>query len=332
MIKTVFSGIQPTSKIHIGNYFGAINNWVNLQKNEDYTNIYCVVDMHAITVFQDPLQLRDNSINTIITLMACGIDINKSLIFLQSTNHYHSELTWILNCIARVGWLSRMTQFKDKAGKNKEKSSVGLYVYPVLQAADVLLYNSDYVPVGQDQKQHVELIRDIAIRFNNDYGKTFNIPEPLISNNNSRILSLQDGSKKMSKSGDEISKINIFDSKDDIVRKISKAKTDSFAMPSNLNELKDRYEIDNLINIFSLCSSLPKNKVIEQYVGKGYAQFKQDLSEVIINYFDPIRNKYDELLSDQLDIVTFIEKSAKQSISLTSNFIKNIRQKIGFLL
>src|SRR6056300_1026827 len=250
--KLVFSGVQPTGSLHLGNYLGALKNFVDLQKNNEC--IYCVVDLHAITVFQDPKQLRDNILETTAAFLASGLDHKKSIIFNQSSVSGHAELAWILNCVARIGWLNRMTQFKDKAGKDREKASVGLYIYPNLMAADILLYKATHVPVGADQKQHLELSRDIAQKFNKDFNckNFFPIPEPLISKNISRIMSLRDGTKKMSKSEEsDYSRINLKDSADEINKKIKKAKSDSEPIPNNLKLLEKKPEALNLLTIYS---------------------------------------------------------------------------------
>src|SRR6056300_1179339 len=236
--KLVFSGVQPTGSLHLGNYLGALKNFVDLQNNNEC--IYCVVDLHAITVFQDPKELRDNILETTAAFLASGLDHKKSIIFNQSSVSGHAELAWILNCVARMGWLNRMTQFKEKAGKDREKASVGLYVYPNLMAADILLYQATHVPVGEDQKQHLELARDIAQKFNNDFGAEgfFPLPEPLIQGPATRVMSLRDGTKKMSKSDpSDLSRITMLDSADDIARKIRKAKTDPDALPETADEL-----------------------------------------------------------------------------------------------
>ena len=255
----VFSGVQPTGNLHLGNYLGAIKNFVSLQKKMEC--IYCIVDLHAITVFQDPNELKKNILDTTAGFVACGLDFKKSIIFNQSSVSGHSELAWILNCVSRVGWMNRMTQFKEKAGKNKENASVGLYVYPNLMAADILLYKATHVPVGDDQKQHLELTRDIAKKFNNDFKVNFfPIPEPLIQKNISRVMSLRDGMKKMSKSEDsDYSRIDLQDSEDEIIKKIKKAKTDSLPIPAKLDDLKNKPEALNLLNIYSSLT----NKSIE---------------------------------------------------------------------
>jgi len=250
--KLVFSGVQPTGNLHLGNYLGALKNFVLLQKEMDC--IYCVVDLHAITVFQDPKKLKNNILETTASFLASGLNADKSIIFNQSSVSGHAELAWILNCISRIGWLNRMTQFKDKAGSDKEKASVGLYIYPNLMAADILLYRSTHVPVGADQKQHLELTRDIAQKFNSDFNceNFFPLPEPLIQKKISRVMSLRDGNKKMSKSEEsDYSRINLKDSEDEIVKKIKKAKTDSAPIPDNEKALYQRQEALNLLNIYA---------------------------------------------------------------------------------
>ena len=251
-VKKIFSGVQPTGNLHLGNYIGAIKNFVDLQ-NENNECIFCVVDLHAVTVKQDPKILKQNIRETAATFLACGINPKKSIIFNQSSVSAHSEVSWLLSCVARMGWLNRMTQFKEKAGKDKEKASVGLYIYPILMAADILLYDATHVPVGEDQKQHLELARDISKKFNTDFDAPdfFKIPEPLIQKNFARIMSLKDGNKKMSKSDpSELSRINLTDTESEIINKIKKAKTDNSLFPTNGNNLKSRPEIENLIVIY----------------------------------------------------------------------------------
>ena len=255
MGKKIFSGVQPTGNLHLGNYLGAIKNFVELNNESENQCVFCVVDLHAITVSQEPKELRNNIRETVATFIASGIDPKRSIIFNQSQVSAHSEAAWILSCVARMGWLNRMTQFKEKAGKDKEKASIGLYSYPVLMAADILLYDATHVPVGDDQKQHLELCRDIAQKFNNDYAvdNFLKVPEPLIQKEFSRIMSLKDGAKKMSKSElSDLSRINLTDKEDQIVNKIKKAKTDTLPMPSSLEELKERPEAKNLIMILML--------------------------------------------------------------------------------
>ena len=297
--KLVFSGVQPTGSLHLGNYLGALKNFVDLQKNNEC--IYCVVDLHAITVFQDPIELRDNILETTAAFLASGLDHKKSIIFNQSSVSGHAELAWILNCVARIGWLNRMTQFKDKAGKDREKASVGLYIYPNLMAADILLYKSTHVPVGADQKQHLELCRDIAQRFNNDFKKNiFPIPEPLIQKNISRVMSLRDGTKKMSKSDESsYSRIDLKDSADEIVKKIKKAKSDSLPIPESLSELDSKPEALNLLNIYSDLNKSTLEKTLNEMKGKDYSYLKNKLSEILIEIICPIGKKITQFLDDK---------------------------------
>ena len=274
--KLVFSGVQPTGNLHLGNYLGALKNFVSLQK--EMNCIYCVVDLHAITVFQKPNELRNNVLETVASFLAAGLDPDKSIIFNQSSVSGHAELAWILNCVSRIGWLNRMTQFKDKAGSDREKASVGLYIYPNLMASDILLYKATHVPVGSDQKQHLELSRDIAQKFNNDFNckDFFPLPEPLIPKNVSRIMSLRDGTKKMSKSEEsDYSRINLKDSGDEINKKIKKAKSDSNQIPDNLKELETKPEALNLLNIYSEISK-SLEKVLKEMSGKEYSYLKKN--------------------------------------------------------
>jgi len=283
----VFSGVQPTGNLHLGNYLGAIVRFVDLQ--EDHECIYCVVDMHAITVWQDPEELTRNIREVTAAFIAAGIDPEKQIIFNQSRVSGHAELAWVFNCVARIGWLNRMTQFKEKAGKNREKASVGLYDYPVLMAADILLYHADKVPVGEDQKQHLELTRDIAQKFNNDYAQRirqlglgeefFPLPEPVITGPATRVMSLKDGTKKMSKSDpSDLSRINLSDDADAIARKIRKAKTDPEPLPESVEGLKERPEAANLVGIYAALAGIPKEKVLEEFGGRGFADFKPALA------------------------------------------------------
>jgi len=327
--KLVFSGVQPTGRLHLGNYLGALKNFVALQKETEC--IYCVVDLHAITIFQDPKELRNNILETTAGFLATGLDNKKSIIFNQSSVSGHSELAWILNCVARVGWLNRMTQFKDKAGKDKEKASVGLYVYPNLMAADILLYKATHVPVGADQKQHLELCRDVAQKFNNDFKKNiFPLPEPLIQKNISRIMSLRDGTKKMSKSDEsDYSRIDLKDSADDIIKKIKKAKSDSSSIPDNLNDLEKKPEALNLINIYSDLTNNPLEKTLNELKGKEYSHLKNKLSEVLVETVCPVGKKIRELLDDK----TYLEKVLKEGTEKARNIaeynLKEIRNAVG---
>ena len=277
MSKKIFSGVQPTGNLHLGNYLGAIKNFVELGNDRNNHCIYCVVDLHAITVKQDPKLLTENIRETVATFVASGIDPEKNIIFNQSRVSAHAEAAWIFSCVARMGWLNRMTQFKEKAGKDKEKASVGLYSYPVLMAADILLYDATHVPVGEDQKQHLELSRDIAQKFNNDFQQEnfLKIPEPLIQKEFSRIMSLRDGTKKMSKSEvSDLSRINLTDNKDAIISKIKKAKTDPLPLPAHVDELNDRAEAKNLLSIYSSLQDVTLEKSVNEFSGKNFSEFK----------------------------------------------------------
>ena len=331
--KIVFSGVQPTGALHLGNYLGAIKNFVNLQYDHDC--LYCIVDLHAITTWQNPDELKANIIDVVSVYLASGIDPNKSTIFVQSTVPQHSELAWIFNCITRIGWLNRMTQFKEKAGKNRENVSSGLYIYPNLMASDILLYFSDLVPVGDDQKQHLELTRDIAQKFNNDYSdfggdNFFPIPEPLILENSSRVMSLRDGTKKMSKSDlSSLSRIEFKDSNDMIIKKIAKAKTDPLAMPERMEELEARPEVFNLLSIFSSLSDLNISNVLNDYSGRQLSQFKRDLSDIIIMVIEPIRNELIKLNKDHIYLKDIMNKGTEEAIGRSEVNMKKIKNILG---
>ena len=329
--KLVFSGVQPTGSLHLGNYLGALKNFVDLQKNNEC--IYCVVDLHAITVFQDPKELRDNILETTAAFLASGLDHKKSIIFNQSSVSGHAELAWILNCVARIGWLNRMTQFKDKAGKDREKASVGLYIYPNLMAADILLYKSTHVPVGADQKQHLELCRDIAQRFNNDFKKNiFPIPEPLIQKNISRVMSLRDGTKKMSKSDESsYSRIDLKDSADEIVKKIKKAKSDSLPIPESLSELDSKPEALNLLNIYSDLNKSTLEKTLNEMKGKDYSYLKNKLSEILIEIICPIGKKITQFLDDKNFLEKVINEGSEKASKIAQKNLKEIKNTVGFL-
>ena len=329
--KLVFSGVQPTGSLHLGNYLGALKNFVDLQKNNEC--IYCVVDLHAITVFQDPIELRDNILETTAAFLASGLDHKKSIIFNQSSVSGHAELAWILNCVARIGWLNRMTQFKDKAGKDREKASVGLYIYPNLMAADILLYKSTHVPVGADQKQHLELCRDIAQRFNNDFKKNiFPIPEPLIQKNISRVMSLRDGIKKMSKSDESsYSRIDLKDSADEIVKKIKKAKSDSLPIPESLSELDSKPEALNLLNIYSDLNKSTLEKTLNEMKGKDYSYLKNKLSEILIEIICPIGKKITQFLDDKTFLEKVINEGSEKANKIAQKNLKEIKNTVGFL-
>ena len=333
MKKKIFSGVQPTGNLHLGNYLGAIKNFVSLSNDDENECIFCVVDLHAITVSQDPSILRENIRETVATFIASGIDPKKSIIFNQSQVSAHSEAAWILSCIARMGWLNRMTQFKEKAGKDKEKASVGLYSYPILMAADILLYDSTHVPVGNDQKQHLELCRDIAQKFNNDYkvDDFFKVPEPLIQKEFSRIMSLKDGSKKMSKSElSDLSRINLTDEKDQILNKIKKAKTDSLPIPSTLKELNSRPEARNLIGIYSSLANSTLENSIQDFTGKNFSEFKDKLSQILIDKIGPISNEIKRLLKDKRYLDKILDDGCKKADTIASTKVKKIHDIVGF--
>ena len=333
MSKKIFSGVQPTGNLHLGNYLGAIKNFVDLNNDNDNECIFCVVDLHAITVKQNPKELKNNIRETVATFIASGIDPKKSIIFNQSKVPAHAEGAWILSCIARMGWLNRMTQFKEKAGKDKEKASVGLYSYPVLMAADILLYDATHVPVGDDQKQHLELCRDIAQKFNNDFEKEnfLQVPQPLIQKEFSRIMSLKYGSKKMSKSEiSDLSRINLTDNKGQIINKIKKAKTDPLPMPKTTKELEDRLEAKNLIGIYASLTNSTLEKSVESFVGKNFSEFKEKLSEVLVNKIEPISREIKKLLDDQIYLDNILLDGAERANSIASKKIKNIKEIVGF--
>ena len=333
MAKKIFSGVQPTCNLHIGNYLGAIKNFVDLNNDNQNKCVFCVVDLHAITVAQDPKILRNNIRETVATFIASGIDPKKSIIFNQSQVGAHSEAAWILSCVARMGWLNRMTQFKEKAGKDKEKASVGLYSYPILMAADILIYDTTHVPVGNDQKQHLELCRDIAQKFNNDFGVNdfFKVPEPLIQKDFSRIMSLKDGLKKMSKSElSDLSRINLTDDEDQIVNKIKKAKTDTLPMPSTIQDLNERPEAKNLIGIYSSLKNSTLEKTIQEFSGKNFSEFKEDLSQITIEKISPISKEIKKLLSDQSYLDKILVEGSKKADEIASKKIKKIHDIMGF--
>ena len=333
MVKKIFSGVQPTGNLHLGNYLGAIKNFVQLNNDIENECIFCVVDLHAITVKQDPKELKNNILETVATFIASGIDPKKSIIFNQSKVSAHSELAWILSCIARMGWLNRMTQFKEKAGKDKEKASIGLYSYPVLMAADILLYDASHVPVGDDQKQHLELCRDIAQKFNNDFETTdfFKIPEPLIQKEFSRIMSLKDGLKKMSKSElSDLSRINLTDKEDQIVNKIKKAKTDTLPIPSSIEELKERPEAKNLLSIFSSMSETTLEKSIQEFSGKSFSHFKESLTQILVDKITPISNEIEKLLNEKHYLDEILSEGSKKADITASKKIEKIHKIVGF--
>jgi tryptophanyl-tRNA synthetase len=333
MSKKIFSGVQPTGNLHLGNYLGAIKNFVELNNDGANQCIFCVVDLHAITVKQDPKELKKNIRETVATFIASGIDPKKSIIFNQSGVAAHSEGAWILSCVARMGWLNRMTQFKEKAGKDKEKASIGLYSYPVLMASDILLYDATHVPVGDDQKQHLELCRDIAQKFNNDFGveEFLKVPEPLIQKEFSRIMSLKDGSKKMSKSElSDLSRINLTDDKDQIINKIKKAKTDPLPMPKDVKELEKRPEAQNLLGIYTSLNSSTLETSIAKFAGKNFSEFKDELSETLVDKIMPISDEIKKLLKDQFYLDSILLDGVEKANKIASKKIKNIKEIVGF--
>jgi len=333
MKKKIFSGVQPTGNLHLGNYLGAIKNFVELQNEKNNECVYCVVDLHAITVKQDSNILKDNIRETTATFLASGLDYKKSIIFNQSLVPAHSECSWILGCIARMGWLNRMTQFKEKAGKDKEKASVGLYIYPILMAADILLYDSTHVPVGEDQKQHLELSRDIAQKFNLDFNATgfLKAPEPLIQKNFARIMSLKDGTKKMSKSDpSDLSRINLTDKKDEIVNKIKKAKTDNLALPSDDKKLNERPEVENLLGIYSSLNNQSLSDSINEFGGKNFSEFKQKLSDLVVEKISPISDEINKLKKDNNFIDKILENGAEKADKIASRKVGEMKKIIGF--
>ncbi|MDC1010980.1 tryptophan--tRNA ligase [Candidatus Pelagibacter sp.] len=333
MNKKIFSGVQPTGNLHLGNYLGAIKNFVELNNNKDNECIFCVVDLHAITVKQDPKKLKRNIRETTATFIASGIDPNKSIIFNQSMVSAHSECAWILGCVSKIGWLNRMTQFKEKAGKDKEKASIGLYSYPVLMAADILLYDATHVPVGNDQKQHLELCRDIAQKFNYDFNAEdfLKVPEPLIQKQFSRIMSLKDGLKKMSKSDpSDLSRINLTDEKDEILNKIKKAKTDPMPMPINVKNLIERPEAENLLGIYSSLKDQNLEDSINEFKEKQFSVFKEKLSEILIEKIDPISREIKKLLNDEKYLDEILLKGSEKANEIALKKIREIKELVGF--
>ena len=330
--KLIFSGVQPTGNLHLGNYLGALKNFVSLQK--ETSCIYCVVDLHAITTFQNPTELKNNILETTAGFLATGLNPNQSIIFNQSSVSCHAELAWIFNCVSRIGWLNRMTQFKDKAGSDKEKASVGLYIYPNLMAADILLYKATHVPVGADQKQHLELSRDIAHKFNKDFRCEgfFPLPEPLILKNISRVMSLRDGTKKMSKSEEsDYSRINLKDNADEIVKKIKKAKSDSDSIPDDLKSLEKKPEAQNLLNIYSDLSKNTLEKVLKEMAGKEYSYIKNKLADLLVSEICPVGKEIDRLMKDKEYLVEILKKGTEKASIIAEENLKNVRDKVGLI-
>lgn len=325
--KIIFSGAQPSGKLSIGNYIGALKNWVELQN--DYNCFYCVVDMHAITVKQDPAELRRRTLETLAVYMACGIDPEKVTLFVQSHVSAHAELAWVLGCSTMFGELSRMTQFKDKSRKYAQNINAGLFTYPVLMAADILLYNADLVPVGIDQKQHIELARDIADRFNSTYSPTFTVPEPYIASVGTKIMSLQDPTKKMSKSDPNPSaNINILDTKDEIIKKFKKAVTDSEAL---VKYDPERPGIANLMSIYSVFTGKSFAEIESEFDGKGYGDFKLAVGEACADALSVIREKYDALIADKAYLEAVMKNGSEKAARVAYKTLSKVYRKVGFL-
>ena len=336
-----FSGIQPSGKLHLGNYLGAMKNWVKLQ--ESMSCIYCVVDLHAITVWQEPAELAQSTREVTAACIAAGIDPKRPILFNQSRVSVHAELAWVFNCVARIGWLNRMTQFKDKAGKNRENASVGLFVYPDLMAADILAYRATHVPVGEDQKQHLELARDIAQKFNNDFGPSireagfedgafFPLPEPVIMGPATRVMSLRDGTKKMSKSEpSDMSRINMTDDADTIAKKIGRAKTDPHPLPTTEAELEARPEADNLVGIYAALAYTSKAQVLAEFGGGQFSTFKKALVEVAVEKLTPVNAEMNRLLADPAEIDRILAEGARKAQAIAAPIVAQVKDIVGFL-
>jgi tryptophanyl-tRNA synthetase len=336
----VFSGMQPTHTLHLGNYLGAMVNWIAMQ--ETHSCIYCVVDLHAITIFQDPKELRENIREVTAAYLACGLDPKRSIIFNQSQVPEHAELAWVFNCVARLGWLNRMTQFKEKAGKDRENASVGLYAYPNLMAADILAYKGTHVPVGEDQKQHLELARDIAQKFNNDFAEEiaarghgdafFPLPEPMITGPATRVMSLRDGAKKMSKSdASDYSRINLTDDTGAIAQKLRKAKTDPEPLPSAPDGLKNRPEADNLVGIYAALAGTSKAAVLEEFGGAQFSRFKPALSDLAVAKLAPIADEMRRLKADRGHIDRVLADGAERARTIAAPVMREVKDIVGLL-
>lgn len=327
----IFSGAQPSGNMHLGNYLGAFRNWARLQ--EDYEALYCVVDMHAITVRQEPAALQRQIREATAAYLASGVDPDKSILFNQSRVSGHAELAWIFNCVTPIGWLNRMTQFKDKVGKNREKASVGLWVYPNLMAADILLYQATHVPVGEDQKQHLELTRDIAQKFNTDFEtELFPLVEPVIASEGARVMSLRDGSKKMSKSDpSDMSRINMQDDADTIASKIRKARTDAEPLPAKAADLAGRPEALNLVGLYAALSDESRDAVCQRFEGEGFATFKQALTDLAVDKLAPITSEMNRLMADPAEIDRILDKGAERAAALAAPTMAKAKEVIGFL-
>lgn len=330
-MQRIFSGVQPTGNLHLGNYLGAIRNWVRLQN--DYECIFCMVDLHAITVWQEPDELRANTREVAAAMIASGVDPEQNIIFNQSQVPQHAELAWIFNCVARLGWLDRMTQFKEKAGKDKVRASVGLYAYPNLMAADILAYKATHVPVGEDQKQHLELCRDIAQKFNHDYGEDFfPIVEPLIFGEATRVMSLRDGTKKMSKSDvSDASRINMTDDVDTIAKKIRKARTDAEPLPLEVAGLEGRTEAANLVGIYAALDDTTAADVLAKFGGQGFGAFKPALADLAVDKLATIQDEMRRLMDDPDHVDGIIRSGAEKARAIAEPILRDVHAKIGFL-
>ena len=327
----IFSGVQPTGSLHLGNYLGAIRNWARLQ--DEFEAIYCVVDLHAVTAPHDPKELSRATREVTAGLIASGIDPARSIIFNQSMVPEHAELSWLFNCVARLGWLNRMTQFKEKAGKNRDQASVGLYAYPVLMAADILAYKATHVPVGEDQKQHLELTRDIAQSFNSTYGvEFFPLPEPQIFGSATRVMSLRDGTKKMSKSDEsDYSRINMTDGADEIAQKIRKARTDPDPLPESTEGLAERPEALNLVSIYAALEDIELDQVIQEYQGQGFSTFKKALADLAVVRLGPVGNEMKRLTAESGEIDKVLADGAERAVQLSGPIVAEVREIMGFL-
>jgi len=327
----IFSGVQPTGNLHLGNYLGAIRNWARLQN--DYECLFCVVDMHAITLWQEPAQLRSNIREVTAGLIAAGIDPRRNIVFNQSQVSAHAELAWIFNCVARLGWLNRMTQFKEKAGKHRENASVGLYAYPNLMSADILLYKATHVPVGEDQKQHLELARDTAQKFNGDYKVDFfPLPEPLIFDTAARVMNLRDGTKKMSKSDtSDFSRINMTDDADTVAKKIRKAKTDPEPLPESPAGLEGRPEAANLMGIYAGLADRTLDEVCARFGGSPFSTFKRELADLAASVLIPIQDEMRRLMADPAAIDAVLRDGAERARALAAPILREVHDIVGFV-
>ena len=328
----VFSGIQPSGNLHLGNYLGALKRFADAQ-NKGIQSIYCMVDLHAVTVWQDPVELRHSTRELTAGFIASGLDPAKSILFNQSQVAEHTQLAWVFNCVARMGWMQRMTQFKDKAGKNAQNASLGLFAYPALMAADILVYHATHVPVGEDQKQHLELTRDIAIKFNNDFGVDFfPITEPVIEGAGTRVMSLRDGSKKMSKSDpSDMSRINLTDDADTIARKIRKAKTDPEPLPSEVKGLEERPEARNLVNIYAALADMSVDQVMAEVGGKAFSEFKPMMADLAVEKLAPISGEMSRLMQDVSEIDRILAEGAGRARAIAAPILRQTYEIMGMV-